>query len=376
MLSYLFLIVSVVIALSYVLLINYILSYWELPSSEKKIDKETSHTSLTFVIPARNESRNITSCLESILSELKSMDQEIEIIVIDDHSDDDTCDQVLAFEAPQIILLKLENHLNVPINAYKKAALKLGISQAKGDYIIQIDADCIVPEGYLSIVNNWITNYEPDMLVGPIHLTGHSVFQNFQSLDMLGMMAVTNAGIKSKKWFMANGANLVYKKRSFNFQDEGLASGDDIYAVQQLARENATILFLQDPNASIATCALESPIAFYRQRLRWATKNKYMNAHSMKLMMVIPYLTSVMICIGFLLLPFIKDLGRIAWVFLFLSKLVIDYIYLKKLSADFGLDHKMKHFGISSALHPIYLSIIGTLSLLVKRYEWKGRKVK
>ncbi len=358
------------------LLINYILDQWESsPDLTRKKFKNAPKFSVTFIIPARNESTHITACLESILSEIKNTDQEIEIIVIDDHSDDDTCDKVLSFRTSQIKLLKLEHHLSVRINAYKKAALKLGINQAKGNYIIQIDADCIVPEGYLRIINDWLINYEPDMLVGPVHLTGDSMFQNFQSLDMLGMMAVTNAGIKSKKWYMANGANLIYKKRKFDFQDDDLASGDDIYAVQQLAEENATILFLKDPLASVATPALESLTAFYRQRLRWATKNKYMNVHSMKLMMVIPYVTSVIIFAGFLILPFIDDLSRMAWVFLFLSKVGIDYLYLKKLSADFSLGSKMKHFGVSSVLHPLYLTVVGTLSLFVRRYEWKGRKV-
>jgi len=56
-------------------------------------------TSFSIIIPARNESNNIVGCLQSILNNNYPKDL-YEIIVIDDHSTDNTSELVLYKTAP------------------------------------------------------------------------------------------------------------------------------------------------------------------------------------------------------------------------------------------------------------------------------------
>ena len=47
------------------------------------------HTSITVIIPARNEEHNIASCLHAVLAQQYPAHL-LEVIVVDDHSEDNT----------------------------------------------------------------------------------------------------------------------------------------------------------------------------------------------------------------------------------------------------------------------------------------------
>ena len=62
----------------------------------------------------------------------------------------------------------------------------------------------------------------------------------FQTLDTIGMMGLTGAGVQSGRVLMCNGANFGYEKRIFDevggFEgNEGFASGDDVFLLHKIA---------------------------------------------------------------------------------------------------------------------------------------------
>jgi cellulose synthase/poly-beta-1,6-N-acetylglucosamine synthase-like glycosyltransferase len=89
-------------------------------------------TTFSIIIPARNEALYIGNCLQSIV-EQNYPDDLVEIIVIDDHSTDDTSLIVEQFRAKHynIKLIKLVDELNGEIlNSYKKKAIENAIGYA------------------------------------------------------------------------------------------------------------------------------------------------------------------------------------------------------------------------------------------------------
>lgn len=84
--------------------------------------------SFSIIIPARNEEKNIGSCLESILKNHYPASH-YEIIVIDDFSTDLTGSivQDLARQHKNVRLLLLKDLLEDPINSYKKKAIECAI---------------------------------------------------------------------------------------------------------------------------------------------------------------------------------------------------------------------------------------------------------
>ncbi len=90
--------------------------------------------SISIVIPAFNEQDTISSVLEEIHAfTAKREEIEWEIIVVDDASSDRTGEQVAGWENVRL--------LRHPLNRGYGASLKTGIRQARGEFILTMDAD-------------------------------------------------------------------------------------------------------------------------------------------------------------------------------------------------------------------------------------------
>ncbi len=97
---------------------------------------------ITFVIPAYNASQTIVRTLNSIYA-LPVQETEFEIIVIDDCSTDSTINIVSQYAQTHTNLRLLRQ----PENHRQGAARNWGIREAKGEYIMLVDADDVVESG-------------------------------------------------------------------------------------------------------------------------------------------------------------------------------------------------------------------------------------
>ena len=377
MIHSIYLICAICIIGAYVALIIYILKHWT--TSNSKIDNSLSPKfSYSILIPARNEEKNIPHCINSILSNKKLNQFNFEIIVIDDHSTDNTMEAVLKFEHPNIIILQLKDYLKGrQTNSYKKEAINYALENAQGDYIIQTDADCTFNSNYLITLDKILREKQCDFAACPIvlHPAGN-LLEHFQVLDMTGMMALTNAGISSEKWYMANGANMVYKNNLGKLKELSLASGDDIHRIESLANiPGKKVVFLNDENLIVRTQPLSDLSAFISQRLRWGTKNKHIKNRAMRYISITVYANALLLCIHPFLILSLGPLALVIFITHVLVKMSIDYIYLRELSEFFNSKTSLKYFFPSSIISILYIVIVGSLSLFVKQYRWKGRSV-
>jgi len=96
---------------------------------------------LSIVIPAYNEAKRIGSTLEKVLDYFRGQNASFEIIVVDDGSKDKTDGIVRGFSKnyPEVKILRHRTNLG------KGAAVKTGVFEAKGDYILFSDADLSTP---------------------------------------------------------------------------------------------------------------------------------------------------------------------------------------------------------------------------------------
>ncbi len=97
------------------------------------------HLTLSVLVPAYNEAGSIYKILTRIQEVKLLHDMQREIVVVDDHSTDDTAAQVQLFreDHPGINL----TYIRHPYNQGKGAALRTGIRAATGDFIVIQDAD-------------------------------------------------------------------------------------------------------------------------------------------------------------------------------------------------------------------------------------------
>ena len=111
----------------------YSLVYIKNLNKEEHLFKEEELPSLSIIIPAYNEERTIKKTIESALN-LDYPKEKFEVIVIDDGSKDKTHEIASSIKNKHLKVYKKNNE-------GKAKALNLGISLAKGDFIITMDAD-------------------------------------------------------------------------------------------------------------------------------------------------------------------------------------------------------------------------------------------
>jgi len=326
----------------------------------------------SIVIAARNESKSIGKCLESI----QSMDYPadlFEVIVVDDHSRDDTAQVVKLYPWVQLLLLPEGR-------AGKKSALSHGIHRASGPWIATTDADCVVPPAWLRLHASAI---EPDVVAvaGPVLFapTDHAL-ERFQALDFLGTMLVTGAGIGAKRWHLGNGANLVFSRAAFlavggYSRNAHHAGGDDVFLLEALAEKYPNgIRFLKHQDGVVWTPPMATLSDFVRQRVRWGIKNSALAEYSIRFIGGVVWLTCCWI-LGLTLLALAWPAYCWPAVMCWILKGLADGLVLAE-SARFFHQHKRLWFFLpAQPMHTMYIAAIGTWSMLFKRTTWKERSI-
>lgn len=92
---------------------------------------------ISVVTPAFNEEDGITHFLRTLESELSLLDShnQIEIVVVNDGSSDQTENEVIKYNSPNVILVNLVS------NSGHMAALEAGLRYATGDLVVTMDSD-------------------------------------------------------------------------------------------------------------------------------------------------------------------------------------------------------------------------------------------
>lgn len=101
------------------------------------MQRTNSSPAISCVIPAYNEARNLGVVVPEILTTLMSLSRQVELIVVDDGSRDDTPQVMHGLCAVHAQL----RYLRFSRNFGKEPALTAGIDAALGDVLILMDAD-------------------------------------------------------------------------------------------------------------------------------------------------------------------------------------------------------------------------------------------
>jgi glycosyltransferase involved in cell wall biosynthesis len=101
------------------------------------LTRQNLSPSISCVIPAYNEAPSLSALVSDVLLTLHAMCTEVELIIVDDGSRDDTMTvmQRLCQVHPEIIYLKLSRNFG------KEPALTAGIDVAQGEVVILMDGD-------------------------------------------------------------------------------------------------------------------------------------------------------------------------------------------------------------------------------------------
>ncbi len=370
--------------------------YWKrMPDFQPGPGAVTPLTKLSVIIPARNEALHIQSCLKSIL-EGHFPHQLLEIWVVDDHSADATAAVVHSCMSTLqgghcIHLLSLADAPDPEkLGSPKKKAIEWAMKHASGQWMVCTDADCTAPPGWLYTLESCIQAYpKARVLVAPVvfHQEKND-FERFQSLDFLGMMGITAAGIYSGWHHMGNGANLAFDINipgDTGAYKDAFASGDDMFLIQKTAEMYpGAVVFVKSRQAVSKTTAMPDWPSFFQQRLRWGSKNAALPEWQMKIALGIALLFCTCIVLSVLttviagaLLNVQEGPSLLGWSLLLLAiKALADIYLLRPVCRYFGRMDLLSLFWPAFIWHLFYIVLLGWWSIFKPVYIWKSRTLR
>lgn len=335
--------------------------------------KKEQQINFSIIIPFRNEAENLPKLITSI-ENLEYLPNLFEVIFIDDDSTDNS---------PKIIKKFIQKHTNCSLiqndrktNSPKKDAIVSALKKSSFEWIVTTDADCVLPQQWLTYLSSFIVEKNPNMVVAPVNYNTKNTFlQQFQMFDFMSLQGATIGSFGNKNPFLCNGANLAYKKEIFHLVNgfngnTSVASGDDIFLFEKFLRYNKkSVHYLKSSAATVTTFPVGSWKKLIQQRIRWASKTSKISLTRTKLIGAIIFLGNLSIILNAIYAVTFQEK-----VVPFIIKFGIDLLLILPTLSFFNQKKNWwKYYFLSSLLYPFFSVGIVLLSIFTK-YSWKGRK--
>ncbi len=365
-----------IIALLYLLLVAAYTYGW-MRLRQQSIQVVKHQLPITIVVALRNEAENIKNLVKHLAAQ-NYTPEAMEILLIDDHSEDESyqllCESVLHYPQLDFQCIKAEKQ-------GKKHALQQAFAEAKGKLILVTDADCKPHPLWASTMVSTYLQLGAKILLGPVMIEGNrNLFNQLQSLEWLSLMGST-AGAAAIGWpNMANGANMAFeRKAALQVQhirkDVSISSGDDVFLMLAVAKHfgRKAVRFVAVPSAIVSTKAVPDLKSFFRQRMRWTSKSKHYRSLSIILPALIVFIFNALWVIMFLSSLFFPWMLLVSLLFLGLKALV-DFPLLLSVSQFMRQRKLMRYFLPLTFIYPFYVVAVAMAGLF-STTTWKGRAV-
>ncbi|MDR0970271.1 MAG: glycosyltransferase [Lentimicrobiaceae bacterium] len=342
-------------------------------SSDFELSNETT---VSVLVAARNEANTIGNLIAD-LARQNYPQQLYEVIFVDDHSEDETYNNIqeICANHGNFVLLRASEQ-------GKKAAMAQALAEAKGALILVTDADCRVSADWVRCMVSYYEKERPKMILGPVLLTpSKTLFERFQTLEHLSLIGSTAGAAALAMPIMCNGANMAYERKAARDvailrKDADLVSGDDMFLMQAIAKKFGakSVQFIRNEQCIVTTVPSKTVRDFFRQRMRWVSKSKGYTSLRIIATALMVFLFNLNIVMLFVLSFFMPALSLFVFLFLLLKTLV-DFPLLYGMCA-FMKQQKLTRFIIPlEFVYPFYIVLSGVFGLFGKP-SWKGRKAK
>lgn len=372
--------ISVIVFVGYAFLIIAITIGWFRLKVFRKSDSLPT-IRVSVIVAVRNEEMNIEMLLNSLLAQ-DYPSHLLEITVVDDHSTDSTSRLVEEFilQKKESLTLKLII-LEEEDGSGKKAAIDHGIQTSEGELIVITDADCTTGSHWISTISSYYSEYQPQMILGPVHMMGNnSFFGKLQSVEFMSLLSSAAGSCSAGFPILANGANIAFTRQAYDnsggfIGNMQFPSGDDMFLMMNMKEKFGakTIHFLRSDNAIVNTPATVGFKSFIHQRLRWVSKSRGYTDPMLIAASILVFLTNVLLV--FTAFTSIINPGYFKLFFgLYLLKMIIDLPLMLSYSRFQRSRSLMVLFPLMELLNAVYTLLIGIAGNIGK-YEWKGRQV-
>lgn len=335
---------------------------------------------VAVLIAMRDEETQIRYCLESVVDQDYPTEL-FDVFVLNDRSTDASAEIVRQFaksiESINLIEIKedkygLQGKMNV---------LCQGIEMVDHDIICITDADCIVPETWISTHVNFMQD-EVGMVgcltmlmpTGNIDPPGYkdSIWARLQAFDWLFLQELAAATSNAGKPVTILGNNFSFRRHAYEqvggFREIGFSFTEDFALMQALENTGQwRIVHTLDKLGTIFSYPLSSLKDFIQQRLRWVRGGRSARPWGYFIIGLAFFLNLSLIIS--LLLQGQPTLTITAFIVSFLS----NFLIWSKGSKRFGFGRLKLLFPVFHLFYMIYTVFFGIAALVPLKVRWKNR---
>jgi peptidoglycan/xylan/chitin deacetylase (PgdA/CDA1 family) len=204
---------------------------------------------ISIVIPVLDEENYLPDCLRS----LKGQDYhgDYEIIVADNGSTDGSVRIAREYGARVVLCPKVKSVFH---------ARQAGADAARGDIIIQADADTIYPSGWLKRIANLFSS-RPEVVA----VTGRFVYKDapwWAGLEYVGRHVVNSLTARFGCPLVASGATLAFRRTAFLSVNgyRGLSYSQDQYGILGRLSKLGEVLYDKNLRVTTSARAVQKPV--------------------------------------------------------------------------------------------------------------------
>lgn len=320
----------------------------------------THFPGVSIIICVKNEAENISSLIQLILDQNY---HEFELIIIDDHSQDQTWEIIsdYTFKNPKIRVYK-----NPKVG--KKPGIIFGIDQAKNSWLLFTDGDCTPSH------KSWIQSMVEHASESKIIVLGYAPYfkANGWLNKLIRFECVFNtiqsfSGVLLGIPYMGVGRNLLYHR---SISDPlkmrlDLAFGDDDLLVNQQATSKNTT-FATPVNSFVYTHAQKSWSSYFDQKRRHFSSSLYYNLRS-KLFISIFFISFFLFYFTLIIL----FMNEYVWLTfsLYLIKIIISWSIYSKCSNNWNEKDLIPIYPILELQYLLFL-LVQIPFLFIPKKSW------
>jgi cellulose synthase/poly-beta-1,6-N-acetylglucosamine synthase-like glycosyltransferase len=342
-------------------------------SEKKEVLSSENYKRVSVIIPVRNEIEFVKTIVGDLIGQSYPANF-YEVLFIDDHSEDGTFEYltIICSEKSNFKVLSLENH-----QTGKKQAIDRGVEIASGEWIIQSDGDCRIPEDFITEHVTKAVQSGASLISGPVMLKSEKgLWSRIESLEFLSLAGTGMASVMIGKPVMCNGANLSYSKEFYlkvrlNLLENPTPSGDDIFLMTEAKRQQRKVEFLYSSWSIVSSEPTGSIRDFLNQRIRWGSKSRYYKDANLIYLSLLVWLVNSLLTVCLIGSLFNSDLFRIFFSSLGIKSLV-DFWILFLCAKFFRQKSLLWLFPVTAIFYYFYITLSGVFSMLGS-FSWKGR---
>lgn len=340
-------------------------------SSDIKGNDNNIFPFISVIVAARNESDNITSCINSLKS-INYPSNKFEVIIVNDNSSDNTEELIIKGISGRNNFLLLNSSENKKENLFGKVkALDYAISISKGNIILTTDADCTVNKNWLRNIAKYYTS-DTAMVSGFTLIHPVKLLDKIQSLDWMYLQGIACASSGHNRQLSCIGNNLSFSKKAYievgGYDAINFSVTEDLALLKSIQKlKQYKIVYPLAKDNFVITLPCNTLRELLNQKKRWFRGGFGIRPLGYFLGLLM-YISNLIFLLGIFFIP--VNIYLIFILLKFLSDLMIIYPIAK----NFNLLNLLWFYPLFEIYFALYGLSLPFTFITGKNINWKNRK--